>query len=228
MNEATEKLKEFKVDEKKVWFTGGYWPEGVPKQIYDVEGLKVLPMHEAYMKQAEELDLWDVDICVFVLGPYIERIKLRTLNEYAQKFGTFLHNLGIKQGDVVAIDLPNSPNFVVAYMGCQYIGAIVQGINPTYKPMELLHSLTMTDAKAFVMMDALYIAGPNSVLPKSKVEHVISTNLLDFVTAEGEAFDKLRAAIPNFQEKVPDEADQYKVYRMKNIIAETEKKENKV
>ena len=32
---------EFLVDESKVWFTGGYWPEGVPHQLKDVEGIIV-------------------------------------------------------------------------------------------------------------------------------------------------------------------------------------------
>lgn len=219
-------LEDFHVDENKVWFTGGHWPEGCVKQIIDIPGVEVLAMHESYQKRADELDLWDKDICVFVLGPYIERIKLRTLTDLAKRFATFLYDTcGLRKGDVAAIDLPNSPNFVVAYMGCQMIGAIVQGINPTYRPMELLHSLTMTDAKCFIMMDALYIAGPNSVLPKTKVTSVISSNLLDFVTAEGETLAKLQASVPNFQDKVPDEADQYKVYRMKKIVEETEPRE---
>ncbi len=226
MTDYNAKLKEFKVNENKVWYTGGYWPEGVPKQLYEIPEVNVLPQHDAFKREADLHNTWDKDICIFVLGPYIERIKLRTLFDYAKRFGTFLYDkLGIRKGDVVAIDLPNSPNFVIAYMGCQYIGAIVQGINPQYRPMELLHSLTMTNAKVFVMMDALYIAGPNSVLPKTKVEAVISSNLLDFVTAPPPVFEQLRANIPNFQDKVPDEADQYKVYRMKNLVAETEPKE---
>ncbi len=223
-------LEDFLVDENKVWFTEGYWPEGVTKQLKDVEGIEVSPMWKGYLKSADDYGIWDNDICIFVLGTHIERVKLRTLFELAKKFGTFLYNLGIRKGDVVAIDLPNSTNFVVAYMGSQYIGAIVQGINPTYRPMELLHSLTMTGAKVFVMMDALYIAGPNSVLPKTKIEYVISTNLLDFISADpnSETYIALRKAIPDFQHNVPDEADQYKVYRMKKIIEDTEAKEIEV
>ena len=222
-------LKDFHVDEKKVWFTGGYWPKGVPKQIYDIPDLEVLPMSEGFKKQAEKLKLWDKDICIFVLGPYIERVKHKTLWDYAQRFGTFLHDVcGVRKGDVVAVDLPNSINFVIAYMGTQYIGAIVAGVNPTYRPMELLHELTITEAKVFVMMDALYIAGPKDILPKTKVKHVISTNLLDFVTAKGDAFDKLRAAIPDFQKNVPEQAEGYKIYRMKKVIDETKPKEIEV
>ncbi len=219
-------LEDFLVDENKVWFTGGYWPEGVPKQLKDVEGIEIGPMWQEFIKSANEHDTWDKVTCIFVLGPYLERVKLRTLFEYAKKFGTFLYDtLGIRKGDVVAIDLPNSINFVVAYMGCMYIGAIAQGINPTYRPMELLHSFTMTDAKVLVLMDALYTIGPKAILSKTKIKSVISTNLLDFITAEGETYDNLRKTIPDFQGNVPDEADQYKVYRMKKSIEETEPKE---
>ncbi|GAJ16638.1 unnamed protein product, partial [marine sediment metagenome] len=51
--------------------------------------------------------------CIFAYGSYMEKVKLRKLFEYGKKFGTFLyHTLGIRKGDVVAIDLPNSINFV--------------------------------------------------------------------------------------------------------------------
>lgn len=221
-------LKDFYVDENKVWFTGGHWPEGVPKQIYEIEDIVVEPLFDGFIRNANKYDLWDKDLCIFVLGPYIERVKFRTLMDHAKKFGTFLNDLGVKKGDVVAIDLPNSINFVVAYMGSLYIGAIVAGVNPTYKPMELLHELTITDAKVFVMMDALYIAGPNSILPKTKVKHVISTNLLDFITADKNTFAALRSSIPDFQDKVPDQGETYKIYRMKKILEQTKPKDIKV
>jgi long-chain acyl-CoA synthetase len=218
---------EYIVDENKVWFTEGYWPEGVPKQLKDIEGVEVSPMWEGYLKAADDYGTWDYDICVFAYKSYIERVKLRTLFDYAKKFGTFLYdNLGIRKGDVVAIDLPNSINFVVAYMGCQYIGAIAQGINPTYRPMELLHSLTMTKAKVFVMMDMLYIAGPKDILPKSSVKYLIPSNFVDFLTADEQTIQNL--GIPNAKDKIPDETDHYKVYWMEDIIKNTEPKEIKV
>ncbi len=222
---------EFLVDEKKVWFVspeqGGYWPEGVPKQLRDVEDVVILPMWEYFLKATELYGTMDNDICIFVYGPYIERVKLRTIFDYAKRFGTFLHQtLGIRKGDVVAIDLPNSINFVVAYMGCQYIGAIAQGINPTYRPMELLHSLNMTKAKVFVMMDMLYIAGPKDVLPKTDVKFVIPSNFVDFFTADEATIEKL--GVPNARDKIPDETENYKVYWMDKIIKETQPEEIKV
>ncbi len=215
---------EFIVDESKVWFTEGYWPEGVPKQLKDVEGVKITALYDAFMDAADRYDLWEKDICIFVYGPYMERVKLKTLVKYAKRFGTFLREeLGIQKGDVVSIDLPNSINFVVAYMGCQYIGAIAQGINPTYRPMELLHSLTMTKAKVFVMMDMLYIAGPNTILPKTDVKFVIPTNFVDFLTADAQIIEQL--GIPNAKDKIPAETEDYKVYWMKEAIDRTEPQE---
>jgi len=220
------KLEEFKVDESKVWF-GEYWPEGVPKQIYEVEGIVVEPLFDGFQRCATESDFWDKDVCMAVFGSYIEKVTFRALIEKAKRFGTFLYNLGIRKGDVVAIDLPNSINFVIAYMGSLYIGAIMAGINPTYKPIELEHALNITEAKVLVTMDGFYALGRQTVLPNTQVEHVISTNLLDFVTAEPNTFNALRGVIPDVQGTIPDETDDYKVYRMKEIVSKTEPKDIK-
>jgi len=211
---------EFLVDENKVWFTGGYWPDGVPKQAKDIEGIEIMPIWKSFLKAADDYGIIDSDICLFVYGTYMERVKLRTLFDYGKKFGTFLHNkLGIRKGDVVAISLPNSINFVVAFMGCQYIGAIVQGINPTYRPMELLHSLTMTNATVIVLNDMLYILGPKEVLPQTSVKYVIPTNFVDFFTADEQTIEQL--AIPNAKDKIPDETEHYKTFWMRDILDNT-------
>jgi long-chain acyl-CoA synthetase len=111
-------------------------------------------------------------------------------------------------------------------MGCQYIGAIAQGINPTYRPLELLHSLTMTDAKVLVLMDMLYIAGPSEILPKTNVKFVIPTNFVDFLTADTATIENL--GIPNARDKLPTETEDYKVIWMEKIIKETEAKDIKI
>ena len=220
------KVEDFAVDENKVWFTGGYWPEGVPHQLHQVEDIKVMPLHEGTKDQANKKDLWDKDVCIFVLGPYHEKFSLKKVWDMAMRFGAFLYDkLGIRKGDVIAIDVPNSPNFVVCYMGAISIGAIVAGVNPTYRPMELLHTLTITHAKVLVVMDRLYSAGPDKVLEKTEVKHMIWTDLLDFVTAPPEVFEQLRAGVPSYAHQIPESAETYGIYNLKKIIEETEPKE---
>ncbi|GAB4329581.1 MAG: long-chain fatty acid--CoA ligase [Promethearchaeota archaeon] len=218
------------MDENKVWFTGGYWPEGVPHQIYEIEDIYVSPMFEGFCRQADKFGYWDDVVCVFALGPYMERITFRKLAEYAKRFGTFLHDeLGVRKGDTVAIDFPNSINFVVAYMGCQYVGAVVAGVNPQYKPLEIVHCLDITNAKVLVLMDALWKMGFDQFLKRTKVESVVSTNLLDFVTAPPDIFEKIREKVPDFQPDMPDEHEGVKVHKnMKEICERTEPREIEV
>jgi len=220
-------LKDFEIDDNKVWFTEGYWPEGVPKQLSDVEGVKIEPLFDGFIRNANDNDLWDTPICLSVFGPHIEKITYRKLIDYAKRFGTYLYDIGVRKGDVVAIDLPNSINFVVTYIGTQYIGAIVAGVNPQYKPMELMHELKMTNAKVLVVMDALYNL-IKTTLPKSPVEHLIPTNLLDFVNVPEKMFELLRDKVPDFQDSIPDEGETFKVHRLTNILENTEPREIEV
>ena len=60
-------------------------------------------------------------------------------------------------------------------MGTIYAGAIMAGINPIYKPMELVHALNVTDAKVLVVMDALYKLG--EVQRRLLQENDISKNI---------------------------------------------------
>ncbi len=213
-------LEDFKVDERKVWF-GKYWPEGVPKQIAEVSNVKITPLFEGFQRCATEGNFWDSDVCLAVFGTYIERVTFRTLLKHGKRFGTYLYSLGFRKGDVLAIQLPNSINFVVAYLGLMYIGGIVTGVNPTYKPAEIEHALKLTGAKGFVVMDALYNHGPKDIIANTDVKFVFSTNLLDFVTADEPIFGALRKAIPDFMDVFPTETEHYKVINFKEAILKT-------
>ena len=221
-------IRDFKVDENKIWFTGGYWPSGVPHQIFDSEGIQIDPLFEGFIRCATERNFWDKDIFITVLGPHLERNTFREVIDKAKRFGTFLHNMGIVKGDVVAIDVPNSINFVIAYMGALYVGAIVAGINPTYKKSELRHALNITDSKVLVLMDSLYSMGPNEILSSTQVKHVVTTNLLDFITAPEPLFNTLRQSIPDIQHTLLEKTDSYQIFNLKKIVSDTEIKEIKV
>ncbi|GAA0167991.1 ligase [Lithospermum erythrorhizon] len=48
-----------------------------------------------------------------------------------------LHQMGVKQGDVVLISLPNSIIFPIIFLGVLSIGAIVAPMNPVSNPLEI-------------------------------------------------------------------------------------------
>jgi len=81
-------------------------------------------------KVDESWQKWGKKVGVIFYG---RKIKNKELREASLRFATALHDLGIRKGDVVAIYLPNCPQFMIAYFGILKLGAIVT-------PMPALHT----------------------------------------------------------------------------------------
>nr|QTO31275.1 4-coumarate-CoA ligase [Ocimum kilimandscharicum] len=56
----------------------------------------------------------------------------------ARKVAAGLSKLGIQQGQTIMLLLPNSPQFVFAFLGASYIGAISTMANPYFTPAEVI------------------------------------------------------------------------------------------
>ncbi|GAB4297668.1 MAG: long-chain fatty acid--CoA ligase [Myxococcota bacterium] len=158
------------VDESNIWFKKeSGWPDEVIKNPEFPKKTLGEMLDETASKYPDNKAVWFLD----------KFMSYRELKDLTDRFATSLAKLGVKKGDVVAILLPNSFQFVVAYYATVKLGAIATGVNPTYKPMEVLHQLNTVNAKVLIVLDALYepIAAP--ILDKSKVETVIATNIVD-------------------------------------------------
>ncbi|NGZ61376.1 MAG: long-chain fatty acid--CoA ligase, partial [Nitrospira sp. LK265] len=73
-------------------------------------------------------------------------ISYGELNDLAARFALALQQLGVSQGDRVALMLPNIPQTVVAYYGILKAGAVVVPTNPLYVEREI--HMQLTDAGA--------------------------------------------------------------------------------
>jgi len=123
-------------------------------------------------------------------------VTYRQFHDYVLSFATALHDLGVKKGEVVAMLMGNCIQYIVSYFAITRIGAIASGINPTYKPLEILHQLDITKAKYLIAYDAFFDEKSKSrikknlpyigeILGKSSVEKVIYTNLADLAHGLG-------------------------------------------
>jgi len=146
------------------------WPEGVPKMI-DIPDIGLGDLLRDTAKQYP-----DNKAIIFLDSV----MSYRELDDYVDRLATALDQLGLKKGDVVAMMLPNSPQFVITFYACQRIGVTTTAINPTYKPLEIKHQLNDSGAKAFVVLDSVYEAA-GKVLDQTKVKHLIGTNIVDLV-----------------------------------------------
>jgi long-chain acyl-CoA synthetase len=84
-------------------------------------------------------------------------VTYQELWEKVQRFATALAGLGLKKGDVCALMLPNSIQFVVSFYACQLLGVTVTAINPTYKALEIQHQLKDSGAKVLIILDAVFV-----------------------------------------------------------------------
>jgi long-chain acyl-CoA synthetase len=147
------------------------WPEGVPKMIDIPEvGLGDL-LRDTARRYPDNKAIVFLDSVM----------SYRELDDAVDRLATaFTGKLGLKKGDVVAIMLPNSPQFVITFYACQRVGITTTAINPTYKPLEVKHQLKDSGALALVVLDSVYEA-PGKVLKETGVKHLIGTNVVDLV-----------------------------------------------
>ncbi|XP_010265453.1 PREDICTED: 4-coumarate--CoA ligase 2-like [Nelumbo nucifera] len=74
----------------------------------------------------------------------------------SRKVASGLNKLGIKQGQVIMLLLPNSPEFVFAFLGASYRGATSTTANPFYTPAEISKQAKASKAK-LIITQACYV-----------------------------------------------------------------------
>ncbi|MHA1512177.1 MAG: AMP-binding protein, partial [Promethearchaeota archaeon] len=163
----------FPVDENRPFY-GKFWPgDEVPHQLdYDYSWTLNDLLEDAVKKFPNDTVIWFLDTWV----------TFKEFKNMVDKFATSLHNMGIRKGDVIAIYLPNSIQYCVSFYGAIKIGAIPSGINPTYKPGEILHQIKMINAHYIVALDSLYEENITEIINEWNFEKVIYTNIADLAT----------------------------------------------
>jgi len=164
----------YHVDESRPWFKeGSGWPGEVPKNAEFEE----MTLGQMLSNAAER---WPERKAIHFHTPTLDTsMTFRDLDRYVSAFATGLHQLGLKKGDVIALALPNSFQYVVAFYGANRIGCIPTGVNPTYQPLEVKHQLKLTGAKALICLDALYQSIVAPIVDDTDIDKIIVTNIAD-------------------------------------------------
>ena len=108
------------------------------------------------------------------------RLSFAGLNDMVDRFAACLTDFGIKKGDRVAIQLPNTIPCVAAYYAVLRIGAITVMNNPLYSDRELLHQFTDSEAKVLITLDLL----ANRMIdlrPKTQIRQIVVTSIGDYL-----------------------------------------------
>lgn len=122
------------------------------------------------------------------------RFSYHELKELAYRFAAAASGLGIRIHDRVLIYLPNSPQWLIAYLGLQKIGAVPVPVSPIYPPYELTYLLNHSRSKTIICADTNF-GYVREVLSKTDIEKIIVTRVADLLPLGkrifGKVFDKL-------------------------------------
>ncbi len=108
------------------------------------------------------------------------KMSYKELGDKVDRLATALAGMGVKKGDRVAVQIPNSPGTVIAFLAIVRIGAIVVNTNPIYTPREMAHQFNDSGARAVVIWNTLY-PKLKEIQKDTGVEKVIVYHLNDFM-----------------------------------------------
>ena len=110
-------------------------------------------------------------------------------------FGSALSDMGIKAGQKIMIYIPNSIQWVVAWLGIQKMGGVSVPITPIYTPHDLKYIANDSEAGAIVCADTNF-GYVTSVLPETQLKKVIVTKMADLLPWWKRGFGYLFDVIP--------------------------------
>jgi len=148
------------------------YPAGVPAEI-DVRahGSLVALLDEAFARHAQR----DAAIC---MG---QRMRFAEIDRLSTQLGAWLQAQGLKQGDRVAIMMPNLLQYGVAISAILRAGFVVVNVNPLYTPRELAHQLTDSGARAIVVLEN-FAHTLAEVIGETDVQHVVLASMGDLLS----------------------------------------------
>ncbi len=108
------------------------------------------------------------------------KITYNEFKDVADRLATALVDLGVKKGDVVAIMIPNFPQFLFSFYGIQKAGGIVTACSVLQTEPELAYQLNDSGTEIIIAWDG-QLDKINKIRDKTRLRHVIITNAMDYI-----------------------------------------------
>ena len=109
-----------------------------------------------------------------------KQITFGKLDELSRNFAAYLQSLGLKQGDRIALQMPNILQYPIAMFGAIRAGLIIVNTNPLYTSREMNHQFNDSGAKAIVIV-ANFAVNLEKILVNTGIQHVIVTEIGDML-----------------------------------------------
>lgn len=126
-------ITDLKVNEKnkKEYYEKGYWTERTLN------------------------DIWNTQVAAFPDREYVSdnlgvRYTYAEIDDKASRLAAWLHEVGVKNGDVVSYQMPPWSEFFILYVACLKVGAVSHPLPVTFNDEDLIYSMNLVESKAFM------------------------------------------------------------------------------
>ncbi len=123
------------------------------------------------------------------------RFSYHRVKDMAEGFASGLSHAGLTAGQKIIIYIPNSIQWVVAWLGIQKMGGVSVPITPIYTPHDLKYIANDSAAGAIICADTNF-GYVTSVLPETQLKKVIVTKMADLLPWWKRGFGYLFDFIP--------------------------------
>jgi len=147
------------------------YDEGVPVSLHPY------PKHPLYtFLEQSARDFPDRPAVIFQNHP----LTYGQLNELVDRLAAGLADMGVKKGDRVAVFMPNSPQFPIAFFGILKTGAVVTTISPLDAPAQIEHKLNYAGAETILLTTNFYEQF-KALQAKTPIKRVIVTHIKEYM-----------------------------------------------
>jgi acyl-CoA synthetase (AMP-forming)/AMP-acid ligase II len=123
-------------------------------------------------------------------------ITFGELDLLSSRFAAFLRSAGMGRGNVVAVNLPNIPQFLIAHFGAMRAGATVTGMSPLMTPGEMAYQLADSSAKVLVTLDAIFEKRFLKIAGETPCTHVVAAGIGDYLPPAKRVLGRLLKKFP--------------------------------
>jgi len=166
------------------------WPPNMPKTIQ----YPLTPLHELLEMSAEK---HPTHPAIHFMG---KTLTYQELSESVDHFAAALDKLGVKQGDRVAIYLPNIPQYIISFYATSKIGAINTAVSPLYRERELEHQINNSGAETLIYLDLLHPV-VTKIRDKTKLKNLIAASIGEYLPTAKRIIGGLLGKVP--KHKIP-------------------------
>ncbi|MEW6264544.1 MAG: AMP-binding protein [Thermodesulfobacteriota bacterium] len=150
---------------------------------------------DAYRLFKKSLEKYKNETALIFMGV---EITFGRIDACANMFAHMLLANGFKKGDLLGINLPNIPEYCIAWLGAMKVGCVTSGVSPLLSPAEMEHQLKDSDAKGLVTLDVLYAQRAREIAPRlPALKLIVAANVGGFLPKIKQVLGKLLKKLPS-------------------------------